>query len=346
MTEKTKEGVEGDSFERKTMPALSFQQQGLFDLALEKSREVSIKDERVKHLLNNLSANPTLGGYEVIGELGRGAMGVVYKGEDPKVHRSVAIKTIRLSEFEDDVVEEVKERFFKEAESAGLLTHPNIVTVYDCGEEGHLAYIAMEYVEGEDLESLTRTRRLLPLRETLSVVAQVAQALDYAHAEGVVHRDIKPANIMRLKQTGHIKVTDFGIARITASSKTKTGVIMGTPSYMSPEQVNAKEVDGRSDIFSLGIVLFKLLTGEKPFKADDMATLMYQIAKEPHAPPRTINSRIPPVVERIMNKALEKDAKKRYQKAGHMADHLRQVIAKIDELGERRASRLKRYAGA
>ena len=346
MTEKTKEEIERDSVETNKMPGLSFQQQGMFDLALEKSRKLPIEDEGVKDLRYKFGSNSTLGGYEVLGELGRGAMGVVYKGEDPKIHRSAAIKTIRLSEFEDDVVEEVKERFFREAESAGLLTHPNIVTIYDCGEEGNLAYIAMEYLEGEDLESLTRTSRLLPLRETLSVVAHVAQALGYAHNEGVVHRDIKPANIMRLKETGHIKVTDFGIARITASSRTKTGVIMGTPSYMSPEQVSAKKVDGRSDIFSLGIVLFELLTGEKPFKADDMATLMYQIAKEPHVPSRTINSKIPPVVERIMNKALEKDPKKRYQDAGHMADHLRQVIAKIDELEERRGSRLKRYAGA
>jgi len=410
VTEKSKERVEADSVETNKMLGLSFQQQGMLDLALEKFRKLPLQEEGVKDLLYTLGLDferkrqfskalstynlitqdgqdfrdlderipklkgaeasmifgapgathpgdigatlqatdtkPTLGRYEVVGELGRGAMGVVYKGEDPKIRRAVAIKTIRLSEFEDDVVEEVKERFFREAESAGLLTHPNIVTIYDCGEEQDLAYIAMEYLEGEDLEPHTRKSHLLSLRETLSHVADVAQALDYAHAKGVVHRDIKPANIMRLRETGDIKVTDFGIARITASSKTKTGLIMGTPSYMSPEQVSAKKVDGRSDIFSLGIVLFELLTGEKPFKADDMATLMYQIAKEPHVSPRTINPKIPPVVEKILNRALEKNVDKRYQKAAQMVDHLRQVIARIDEMTEKKRLRVKGSAGA
>jgi len=395
LTEKTKEKVEADSVETNKMLGLSFQQQGMLDLALEKFHKLPLEEEGIKDLLYNLGLDferkrqfskalatykhiiedgknfkdldervpklkgaeatmifkgagphpgdigatlavmdtkPTLGRYEISGELGRGAMGVVYKGEDPKIHRTVAIKTLRLSEFEEDVVGEIKERFFREAESAGLLTHPNIVTIYDCGEEHDLAYIAMEYLNGEDLEKFTRKGSLLPLRDTLFLVAHVADALDYAHSKSVVHRDIKPANIMRLKENKDIKVTDFGIARITTSSKTKTGLILGTPSYMSPDQVAAKKVDGRSDIFSLGVVLFEMLTGQKPFEADDLTSLMYKIAREKHSSPRSLNPKIPQVVEKIIDKAMEKDPEKRYQKAGQMAEHLRKVIAKIDEV--------------
>lgn len=395
ITEKTKEKVEADSVETSKMLGLSFQQQGMLDLALEKFTRLPLEEEGVKGLLYNLGLDferkrqfskalstykriiedgknfkdlderipklkgaeatmifkgagphpgdigatlangdvkPTLGRYEISGELGRGAMGVVYKGEDPKIHRTVAIKTLRLSEFEEDVVGELKERFFREAESAGLLAHPNIVTIYDCGEEHDLAYIAMEYLEGEDLEAFTKKGSLLPLRDTLRVVAHVAEALDYAHSRNIVHRDIKPANIMRLKETKDIKVTDFGIARITTSSKTKTGVVLGTPSYMSPEQVAARKVDGRSDIFSLGVLLFEMLTGQKPFEAEDLTSLMYKIARESHPAPRSINPKIPQVVEKIIDKALEKEPEKRYQKAGLMAEHLRKVVARIDEV--------------
>jgi serine/threonine-protein kinase len=230
----------------------------------------------------------------------------------------------------------MKERFFREAESAGLLTHPNIVTIYDAGEEHDLAYIAMEYIQGGDLEEYTEQDKLLPLRETLSIISDVAGALDFAHSKGIVHRDIKPANIMRLTETREIKVTDFGIARITASSKTKTGIIMGTPSYMSPEQISGKKVDGRSDIFSLGVVMFEMLAGEKPFKGDDITVLMYQVAKERHPSIRDINPHVPQVVERIIDKALEKDQEARYQTAGEMGEHLKAVIAKIDEIQTRK----------
>jgi len=291
--------------------------------------------------LLDMDTKPTLGRYEVVGELGRGSMGVVYKGQDPKIHRTVAIKTVSLSEFDEDMLDEIRERFFREAESAGLLAHQNIVTIYDCGEEHDLAYIAMEFLEGEDLEDYVKKGNLLPLRESLIIVSHVAEALDYAHSKGIVHRDIKPANIMRVKETKDVKVTDFGIARISASSKTKTGVILGTPSYMSPEQVAGKKVDGRSDIFSLGIVLFELLTGQKPFTDDDMTSLMYQIAKEKHPSPRAINPSIPSVVELIIDKALEKDAQKRYQKAGHMAEHLKKVVARIDEVEEKKKAQDK-----
>jgi serine/threonine-protein kinase len=226
----------------------------------------------------------------------------------------------------------MKERFFREAESAGLLTHPNIVTIYDAGEEHDLAYIAMEYLKGGDLEAYTKKDKLLPLKDTLSYVAQVADALDFAHSRGVVHRDIKPANIMLLKDSNEVKVTDFGIARITSSSKTKTGVIMGTPSYMSPEQVAGKKVDGRSDIFSLGVVLFEMLAGEKPFSGSDMTSLMYKVAKERHPSIREINPRVPQIVEKIIDKALEKEPDKRYPRAGIMAEHLKKVVTRISEI--------------
>jgi serine/threonine-protein kinase len=248
----------------------------------------------------------------------------------------VAIKTVALSEFDQDILAEMKERFFREAESAGLLTHPNIVTIYDAGEEHDLAYIAMEYIQGGDLEEYTVKDKTLPLRETLSIISDVAEALEFAHSKGIVHRDIKPANIMRLKETKEIKVTDFGIARITASSKTKTGVILGTPSYMSPEQISGKKVDGRSDIFSLGVVMFELLAGEKPFTGDDITVLMYQVAREKHPSIREIKPKIPQVVEKIIDKALEKDQEERYQTAGEMAQHLKAVIARIDEIKARK----------
>ncbi len=402
ITEKTKEKVEADSVETSKMLGLSFQQQGMLDLALEKFRKLPLDEEGAKDLLYNLGLDferkrqfskalstykliiengrnfkdlderipklkgaeatmifggsggghpgdigatimdmdtkPTLGRYEVVNELGRGAMGVVYKGEDPKIHRTVAIKTVRLSDFDEEMLGEMKERFFREAESAGLLTHPNIVTIYDAGEEHDLAYIAMEFLKGKDLEGHTKKDNLLTIRETLTITAQVADALDYAHNRGIVHRDIKPANIMRLDETREVKVTDFGIARITGSSKTKTGVIMGTPSYMSPEQVAGKKVDGRSDIFSLGVVLFELLSGEKPFKGEDITSLMYQVAREKHPSIRTINPKTPPVVEKIIDRALEKDPEKRYQKAGQMAEHLKMVIAKIDEIQNRKTA--------
>ena len=285
---------------------------------------------------------PTLGRYELVGEIGKGAIGVVYKGKDPKLHRTVAVKALRLSEFDDDRVKEVKDRFFREAESAGSLTHPYIVTVYDCGEEKDLAYIAMEYVEGENLGQYVTTGHLLSIRDTLDIVARVADALEYAHRKNIVHRDIKPANIMRIKGGNEVKVTDFGLAQFTSSSKTKAGMLFGTPFYMSPEQVSGKKVDGRSDIFSLAVVLFEMLTGQRPFTGDDIASLMLRLVNEKHPSPRAINPRIPRVVEDILDKALEKDVGKRYQRAAHLALHLKQVVSRIDEILARKAQGEKR----
>jgi len=272
---------------------------------------------------------PMLGRYQVEKELGKGAMGVVYLGKDPKISRVVAIKTMALSqEFEPDELADVKQRFFREAETAGRLNHPNIVTIYDAGEEHDLAYIAMEFLKGKDLAPYTKPDNLLPLGRVVDIAIKVADALDYAHSNNVVHRDIKPANIMYEMDTAGVKVTDFGIARITDSSKTKTGMVLGTPSYMSPEQLSGKKVDGRSDLFSLGVMVYQMSTGQLPFQGDSMATLMYKIANEAHAPARTVRPGLPECLDAIINKMLVKDADQRYQRGAEIVADLRACVAK------------------
>jgi CHASE2 domain-containing sensor protein/tRNA A-37 threonylcarbamoyl transferase component Bud32 len=264
-----------------------------------------------------------LGRYEVEKELGKGAMGVVYLGKDPKINRVVAIKTMALSrEFEADELDEVKSRFFREAETAGRLQHPNVVTIYDAGEEHDLAYIAMEFLEGHDLTRYTKPDSLLPLQTVMGIIFKSALALDYAHKNGVVHRDIKPANVMYEPVRKAVKLTDFGIARITDSSKTKTGMVLGTPSYMSPEQLSGKKVDGRSDLFSLGVMLYQMVTGKLPFQGESMATLMYRIANEPHQDIAELKPELAkqkPCLSAIINKALQKDVAQRYQSGADMA---------------------------
>ncbi len=267
----------------------------------------------------------TLGRYEIVRELGRGAMGVVYLCRDPNINRFVAIKTLRLDEVEPDQLEQVKARFFREAQSAGKLSHPNIVTIYDAGEEGPLGYIVMEVVDGVDLKASRKKEVLLPVSRVLEILVKVAEALDYAHRQGIVHRDIKPSNIMVMKD-GTVKVTDFGIARIITGSRTDTGVVLGTPNYMSPEQLTGAKVDGRSDIFSLGVVLFELLTGAHPFDAEDVTTLMYHIANQPHRPPRDARPDMPACCVPIIDRALHKDAASRYQRALEMAQALQACL--------------------
>jgi len=274
---------------------------------------------------------PMLGRYQVEKELGKGAMGVVYLGKDPKIGRVVAIKTMALSqEFEPDELEDVKQRFFREAETAGRLNHPNIVTIYDAGEEHDLAYIAMEFLKGKDLVPQTKPGALLSLPKTLSVVARVAEALSYAHLQNVVHRDIKPANIMYDPQSDSVKVTDFGIARITDSSKTKTGMVLGTPSYMSPEQLAGKKIDGQSDLFSLGVTLYQLSCGSLPFQGDSMTQLMFKIASEPPIDILGVNPALPECVVKIINKALSKDVAQRYQSGEEFAQAIRACAAQFD----------------
>jgi eukaryotic-like serine/threonine-protein kinase len=270
-----------------------------------------------------------LGRYKVLKELGRGAMGLVYLGKDPTIQRFVAIKTMRLDHIDhDDKLQDVKARFFREAESTGRLSHPNIVTIYDAGEEQDLGYIAMELIEGTSLKQWSRKPNLMPTNEILLTVAVVADALDYAHQQGVVHRDIKPANIMLTKDR-IVKVMDFGIAKLASSSKTQTNVVLGTPMYMSPEQVAGKKVDGRSDIFSLGTVLFELLTGQLPFTADNLPALLFSIAHHPHPAIQTLRPDLPPMVQEIVDRALHKDLPRRYRRAEEFARDLRACLQRL-----------------
>jgi serine/threonine-protein kinase len=271
---------------------------------------------------------PMLGRYQVEKELGKGAMGVVYLGKDPKIGRVVAIKTMALSnEFEGEELNDARERFFREAETAGRLQHQNIVTIFDAGEEHDLAYIAMEFLKGRDLVDYCKDGNLLPMPKVVSIVARVAEALAYAHRANVVHRDIKPANIMYELDTDTVKVTDFGIARITDSSKTKTGLVLGTPSFMSPEQIAGKKVDGRSDLYSLGVMLFQMLAGVLPFRGDSMAELMYKIANEPAPDIRVIRSEISERLAAVVAKSLAKKPEERYQDGDTFAADLKAVLS-------------------
>lgn len=272
----------------------------------------------------------TLGRYRIERELGRGAMGAVYLGRDPKIGRQVAIKTMALSrEFAGDALVEARERFFREAETAGRLQHPDIVTIFDAGEDQDLAYIAMEYLKGDDLQAYTQAPRLLPVATVLNVVARVADALGYAHSQGVVHRDIKPANVMVDLPSDVVKVTDFGIARVADSARTRTGMVLGTPSFMSPEQMAGRRVDGRSDLYSLGVMLYQLLTGRLPHRSDSMATLMHQIANETAPDVRSLRPDLPEGLARVVSLMLEKRPEARYASGQLLAADLRAVAAKL-----------------
>ncbi len=375
--------LQSENLELNRSLGLSFQAQGMLDLALDKFLKCPVDDKTVRDLLYNLALDferkrmgdkalavyehilkagrfkdvkrrikklrehekaallpegsdgagatlrltntdtlPTFGRYEIMKELGQGAMGTVYLGRDPKINRQVAIKTLQYGSVPVEELAEVKARFFREAEAAGKLSHPNIVTVYDIGEEHDIAYMAMELLEGTELTPFCRPGQLLPVGEVIDIMAAVAEALAYAHEQGVVHRDIKPANIMRL-QNGSIRVTDFGIARVMDKTKTKTGIVMGTPSYMSPEQVAGKKVDGRSDLFSLGIVFYEMLTGQKPFEGETIAALMYAISKSPFKPLVEVVPDLPPSCVEIVGKLLNKGVSRRYKSADQALEAIR-----------------------
>ncbi|HUL41393.1 MAG TPA: serine/threonine-protein kinase [Burkholderiales bacterium] len=262
-----------------------------------------------------------LGRYEIQSKLGHGTTGTVYKAVDPVIERTVAIKAINL-DLPKDEFEDFEERFYREAKSAGRLNHPNIVTIYDAGETEHTAYIAMEYLEGQSLREILKAGTSMSFDRISEIGAQIAEGLAYAQEHGIVHRDIKPANIM-ITKTGQVKITDFGIAHLPTGSKTETGTILGSPKYMSPEQIVGKAVDGRSDIFSLGIVLYEMVTGKTPFDGDSISTIMYRIINETPADILKINKRIPVVFDFIISKALAKLPENRYQKASELARDLR-----------------------
>jgi len=263
-----------------------------------------------------------LGRYEIIEELGRGEMGIVYKAHDPLIERFLAIKSINLQRLNKDEREEYEARFFQEAKAAGRLNHPNIVTIHDLGQSGDVAYIAMELMEGPELQDIIEGNQRLSIDEALDIAFQVAIGLAYANQHGIVHRDIKPSNIMVLRDK-HVKIADFGIARMDSSLwHTEAGKIIGTPLYMSPEQVKSKSIDGRSDIFALGIVLYQLLTWQHPFSGENNNSVMYQIVNEEPQKPSSLNPEIPDTLDIIVSKCLAKNPEARYQNANELAGDL------------------------
>jgi len=284
------------------------------------------------HLTDNVG-NPidpselkNLGRYQVSGILGKGAMGTVYRGIDPAINRPVALKTIRLDFVTDpEEMAELKERLHREAQAAGKLSHPNIVTIYDVGSEGSLQYIAMEFLEGQTLEEMIKKKTRFNYRIIAQMISQVCAALEYAHERGIVHRDIKPANIMVLGDY-RIKVMDFGIARVDSNSMTKTGIAMGTPNYISPEQLKGTEIDRRADIFSLGVMMYEMLLGKRPFKGENITSLMYAVLNNDPEKPSSVRPQVPLLFDHIIGKALKKDPAERYQKASEVTADLQDFV--------------------
>src|SRR5438034_5601075 len=259
----------------------------------------------------------SIGKYEIRRELGRGAMGVVYEGYDPSIKRVVALKTIRADQLAGGDLAAVIARFRREAQAAGRLNHPNIVSIYDFGEDGGIWYIAMEFVQGRELKECFETNERFKIADIVRIMSQILNALDYSHRQGVIHRDIKPANIFLLSD-GSVKVADFGIAHIESSSLTQVGTVLGTPSYMSPEQIMGLPVDGRSDLFSAGVILYQFLTGERPFSGS-ATTTMQKVLKEDPLPPSALNVQLPTTMDAVVRKAMAKRPEERYQSASEFA---------------------------
>jgi serine/threonine protein kinase len=267
---------------------------------------------------------PSIGRYELLEPIGRGAMGNVYLGRDPLINRILALKAIDLTVGYDSAeCESTVETFLREAAIAGSLSHPNIVTIFDVGESEGLAYIAMEYVRGHHLSEFATNDRLLPVDTVLDLIARAADALDYAHRRNVVHRDIKPANIMYDSLSNNLKITDFGIAKLIDANRTRTGIVLGTPAFMSPEQLEGKNVNGHTDLFALGVSLYQLLTGQLPFRGASMTNLMFVIANEPHQSVTSVRAELPGWLDEILDRALAKNPSDRFESAAAMAAALR-----------------------
>jgi serine/threonine protein kinase len=270
----------------------------------------------------------TLGRYEIVAELGKGAMGTVYRALDPLLNRTVALKTINMSADRDEMAD-YEARFYQEAKAAGGLNHPNIVTIYDIGRSGNVAFLAMELLEGKELRTLMTPGAPLAAADAADIAIQIAEALAYAHQYGVVHRDIKPTNIMIVRE-GQVKITDFGIAHMrSAEVKTQTGIVLGSPKYMSPEQVLGKRAAPGSDIFSLGVIIYEMLTGVAPFTGVDINAIMFQIVNFAPPAPSSVNPDAPGMLDFIVAKALAKDLDERYPSAKQLADDLRECRAQI-----------------
>lgn len=270
-------------------------------------------------------APKTLGRYEIVRELGKGAMGIVYEGRDPNIGRRVAIKTARRDVLEaSGRANELMERFLREARSAGALNHPNIITIYDAGEQDGITYIAMEFLEGGDLEDYMAKNKNIPPEKAVHIVATLCEALAVAHRQGIVHRDIKPANVIMLGDT--IKIADFGIAHMSDSSLTQEGSMIGTPHYMSPEQFQGRKIDGRTDLWAAGVILYEMLTGEKPFRGDSLSTMMTAVLKSEPIAPHELNVEVNDVLSAVIMKSLSKAPSKRYETGDQMAAAIREAL--------------------
>ena len=275
------------------------------------------------------TAPETLGRYQLLEPIGRGATGYVYLGRDPIINRIVALKVIDLSLDYDGVeLESLSQSFLREASIAGGLNHANIVTIFDVGQTEGLAYIAMEYLRGQHLSDFATPDRLLPVDKVLDLLGRAATALDYAHGHNVVHRDIKPANIMYDSVSDSLKITDFGIAKLIDANRTRTGIVLGTPAFMSPEQLEGKNVNGHTDLFALGVSLYQLLTGHLPFRGASMTKLMFVIANEPHQAVTAIRADLPKWLDGVIDRALAKDPADRFQTGAEMAAAVRQGLAR------------------
>ncbi len=288
------------------------------------------------------------GRYQILSELGRGAMGVVYQARDPKINRVVAVKTISLAGQPPEDEREYRERFIREAEAAGRLSHPGIVTIFDVGEEPktRTPYIVMEFVGGQSLDKLlARDNHKLPLETALQLTYELAEALDYAHAQGVVHRDLKPANVL-ITEDGHPKIADFGVAKLNLANQSLAGRVLGTPAYMSPEQLNGDAVDGRSDLFSLGVVLYTILTGYRPFQGNSALTVCFKVVHREPIPATVLDTDLPPGLDCIIKRAMAKDPAERYQRGMEMAADIQALREGRDPRNEAQQQGSDTAAGA